>query len=770
MIDLDTISITTVAERLGIKKAKNSINSYHCPAHKDNTASLTISGNGMFNCFSCGTSGKTLGLIQLANNCDVSTAQDWFAREFGGKEKSEKLQVRIIKNDLDKKKRFLYIDKEKLTIRVPTELDLVNCRTEINKKFSEQGFKRAGCFIAEQPYSITFPRKDFYYNSSNTDSLLIIEGATDYLSALSNDELLLKFKIYSQLSKTKKFRLPKVKGNYYIILDPDNSAENFISRLEMKEKELREINFHFGNLLKFNIKDLSDFFASGGETSHLINYIETSFEPYDIDSYFNSNPEIQFCFWNKNGEINVYEFWRVMVQQGFFFGYMGDNDGVKELYRNQDNLIYGFDVDGLQNYVYNELLDKVPNQLNEKLTVRDIRENIMRMSGQLYDKKKYNTIPFKPLVMNKDNKDFAYYYFKNAVIKISKDSVEKVDYNELQKPIFASHVKEHNIDLVETADFDDFGFWQFLRNVCRPYKGQAVDEPRFDALRSTIGYLLHKYLSPVNQKAVIFTESNMTDAPKGRTGKGLISEAVSKLVKSCNINGKSFNSKSSFNLQNYNIGDNCVLLNDCEKSFDFESLFSLITDGFEYEKKNQSRVRIEPVDSPKFIITTNHAIRSDNSSSYKARMREMELYCYYDAEFTPADDFGEWFFHDWNKAEWDLFYCMMFSFVQFYLNNGLTKYESATVESRKLLQAGGTELIDFMPTISFDFWHEIPALYKSFIEFAGHSEREFSKKRFSSTVAMYADQNSITIDKKAIWDGEIKKKNNCIMFRKETLL
>ena len=747
MIDFDKIHITNVLERLNIKKGKNSPN-YHCPAHKDDKPSLSISNDGMFNCFSCGASGKNLALIQLAKSCNTADAIDWFESEFGDKKKKiEKIQLRRIGANIDKDKRFFYKTLTDCKIRNVNDVDIINCRTDLNKVFTIDGFQRANVKICEQPYAIAFKKVEFWHNTQGDKGVLVVEGATDFLTLCSNKDVTASYKIYSQTNKTQKFKLPKFDLKYFVILDPDATPENFLNCLQMTEKELREIKFYFVYLSKFNVKDISDYFANGNELHHLENLFAVTDE-YDINKYFTINPTLPFCFWNKSGEINVYEFWRTMRSEGFFYGYYGADQSNRSLYRVENNIVYTFEEEQLQNYVYNNMLDRLPEKLNDKLSVRDLREAIMRIGGSLYEQKKYNTLPFKQLIFNKDNKDSAYFYFKNQAIRITKDNIESVDYTELKYPVLSTHIKDHEVNVIETDFFEDFSFYQFLKNVCRPSQGTAPEIERFNALKSSIGYLCHKYLSPIEQKAVIFSESNLTDKPKGRTGKGLISEAISKLVKVSHNDGKNFNQNSQFSMQNYQIGDNVILFSDVLKNFDFERLFSLITDGFEFEKKGMSRVRVSVIDSPKFMISTNFAIRTENSSSYKARIREMELYCYYNADFTPSQDFAEWFFVDWDSEKWDLFYCMMFSFVQYFLNNGLTKYVSETVEARKLLQSGGDELIDYISSLEIDRFYDVPELYKNFITFAGHSERDFSKKRFATSLNLYCEQRGYKVERK----------------------
>ena len=47
------------------------------------------------------------------------------------------------------------------------------------------------------------------------------------------------------------------------------------------------------------------------------------------------------------------------------------------------------------------------------------------------------------------------------------------------------------------------------------------------------------------------------------------------------------------------------------KNFDFERLFSVITEGLTLEKKNKDAIKIPFNKSPKVSITTNYALKGD---------------------------------------------------------------------------------------------------------------------------------------------------------------
>jgi hypothetical protein len=113
-------------------------------------------------------------------------------------------------------------------------------------------------------------------------------------------------------------------------------------------------------------------------------------------------------------------------------------------------------------------------------------------------------------------------------------------------------------------------------------------------------------------------------------------------------------------------------VDDVPAKFNFNHLYTPITQGINVQPKGKQAVQIEFEDSPKFLITTNWLIRYDeNEASTNARFVEYKIKPYYNQFFTPFDEFGKLFFDDWDSVEWNKFFSFIFRCVQLYLNRGL---------------------------------------------------------------------------------------------------
>jgi hypothetical protein len=202
------------------------------------------------------------------------------------------------------------------------------------------------------------------------------------------------------------------------------------------------------------------------------------------------------------------------------------------------------------------------------------------------------------------------------------------------------------------------------------------------------------------EPAIVYSEASLTgEKPEGQNGKSLCVTAVSKIVRTATIDGKSFDGKSNFDFQTIGIDTKLVFFDDLKKHFDFRRLFSAITGGYLVEKKHKQPFQFLPEENPKTVLTTNYAV-PDVSSSERLRIYQMELFPFYNSEHKPIDDFQQYFFYDWNYDNWNEFYSFMAFCISLYLEKGLTKYSSDTLIKKKILNVCDEIVSDFLEIIS----------------------------------------------------------------------
>ena len=363
----------------------------------------------------------------------------------------------------------------------------------------------------------------------------------------------------------------------------------------------------------------------------------------------------------------------------------------------EDNGFYKYCPEGGKNYIF----VKVTNNLIDHTSEKEIKDFVLTHLLELDDIAVYNyfadnTRFFKEEFLSllstieiyfiADNKYSSYLYYKNCAVKITKDGITTLDYLDLGGYVWKDHVIDRTFNLCSITDACDFK--RFVSNI------NGGDLERVKTMESTIGFLLHGYKNLSFCPAVILNDEVISDNPEGGTGKGLIMNALSKMKKLVVIDGKSFAFERSFAYQLVSADTQILCFDDVKKHFDFERLFSVVTEGLTLEKKNKDAIKIPFSRSPKIAITTNYAIKG-TGNSFARRKWELELHQYYTKEYTPLDEFGKLMFGDWNDDDWCEFDNYMIGCLMNYLNTGLVKSKFVNLKIRQLSAETCHEFIEW---------------------------------------------------------------------------
>lgn len=288
----------------------------------------------------------------------------------------------------------------------------------------------------------------------------------------------------------------------------------------------------------------------------------------------------------------------------------------------------------------------------------------------------------KPL---RDDKSRSFLFFKNGCVKVASTGVAVKPYTDIKGAVW--HQQILNRDFKVLSEGSEPGkytceFEQFIAYVCNG------DNNRKKSLESIIGYLLHTYKDPAVPKAVILLDEQDLKSPKradGRTGKGIIMQAIGHFRKVTKEDGKLFRAKSNFVFQQVGIDTQVLLFDDVGRDLNFEQLFSVISEGIPVEKKYHDKLTIPYSQSPKVVITANHTI-TGSGHSHEGRRIEFELSHHYNNKHLPVIDFGHRLFDDWAEAEWNRFDNYMIGLLQRYLKAGLVSVPVVDVEFKRLAE------------------------------------------------------------------------------------
>jgi hypothetical protein len=347
----------------------------------------------------------------------------------------------------------------------------------------------------------------------------------------------------------------------------------------------------------------------------------------------------------------------------------------------------------------------------------------------------------------KDNKDSAFFVFKNQFVEVTKHGILNHDFMKLENnSIWKDQIIPHESEYIENIDEKRGEFEKFIVNVCNGEKD------RFAALCSAIGYLLHNHFDPKQGQAVILYDEALTtkNKPQGGTGKGLIVNAIKIMRSTAKIDGKNFKSDDKFKWSNITPSTQVVWIDETNKHFHFDSLFSCLTDGWQIERKFQNKFDIPPKDSPKVIICSNTVLENKGSSNTR-RQFIVELSDHYSKQIitgteTPiADEHnGIMFSDDWDSNEWNLFFSFMLECVQLYLKNGLMQYERKNVEMNLLKQKTCDEFIEYVtntpPPLNTDF--EITPLFEDFKTVYFGDDSTMVQRTFTNWIKRYCESKN----------------------------
>jgi hypothetical protein len=313
--------------------------------------------------------------------------------------------------------------------------------------------------------------------------------------------------------------------------------------------------------------------------------------------------------------------------------------------------------------------------------------NYCSKSTQLFQENHLNMIDSIHLKMLVDERDVSYIPFKNGVAKVSKSNIELLNYIDVNGYIWENQIIQRDFNPLEEHEND---FKDFIKKVCNN------DKNRVYSLETTLGYLIHTFKDKTDQKAIIFNDQEIDDNPNGGSGKSLVLTALNNFRKVVKIDGKAFDpSKSDFVYQRVNLDTQVLAFDDVKKNFNFEQLFSLITEGITVNRKNKDEIFIPFERSPKIVITTNYVINGIGSS-HERRRHEIEFFQYFNERRSPLTEYGRLLFDSWSCEDWNKFDNYMINNLKIFLNNGLAKVTSINGDAKRLIQATTKDFYDWI--------------------------------------------------------------------------
>lgn len=407
--------------------------------------------------------------------------------------------------------------------------------------------------------------------------------------------------------------------------------------------------------------------------------IEKVYKDVDISRIKETLDIDEFWFYNDKGKVvlstHKFKFW--LEQNNFFKYYPSEQSNTFTFIKKEQNLLEETNEKRIKDYVLKNILD---------------RSNI---GYGPYDYMASNSGYFKPdflsmldtteVEIKEDTSTECYLYFKNCVVKVTDEKIEKIDYLDLDGYVWRRQIIDRNF---EPFDHHDSEFRTYL------WLASGKDVQKYNSLKSVIGYLLHSFKTSANNKAIIFNDETISENPNGGSGKGIFWNGLKNMKKVSRIDGKMFEPTKTFPYQTVSTDTQILVFDDVKKNFNFENLFSLITEGITLEYKGQDAITIPVEKSPKILITTNYTV-GGIGGSFERRKFEVEMSSYFSHKHTPLDEFGHMLYSDWDQKEWLRFDNFMINCEQYYLKNGLVKHNFNNLEVRKFIKETSYEFYEW---------------------------------------------------------------------------
>lgn len=429
--------------------------------------------------------------------------------------------------------------------------------------------------------------------------------------------------------------------------------------------------------------------------------------------------------------INVSAFF---VERGYFIYRISIEKWI--LIRIIDNIVKQVGKKDLSDELINYITD------NEDLTrKRYMHQYFLKNISKALSDDFLQTLPAKNVEFKRDIKGEMSIYYQNCIVKITKENVTIHQYSELTGYIWESQILNRNFELLINLGKCEFA--TFISNISKN------DNSRASSICSAIGFMIHNYKHPSECPAIILNDEVISANPEGGTGKGIIYKAAACFINALNIDGKTFSFDSNFLYQRITPETRLVIFQDVDKNFNFERLFSFLTEGVITEKKGKDQIFIPFDEAPKVGITTNYAIRG-SGNSHERRRFEIEISQYYNALKSPEDEFGHLLFDEWDKKEWLQFDNYIIRSCQLYLINGLIKQELINLPEKRLIAGTNIDFVNFMREISFNW--EMTAkqdLLKNFMEnYEDYviPSKYFSKHMFTRWVNFYSNSHGYQVE------------------------
>lgn len=714
-----------VLDALNVERRNGTSAEAHCPAHEDNQASLSISE---------GKGGKVL--LKCHAGCDTASVV-----EHAGLEWSDLFPDNESNGQKDKKReivaRYTYTDAER-----DVRFQVVRFKPKGFSQYTPgKGWGRKKYGIDTMLYRL--PR--VIETAQKGHTVFIVEGEKDVHTL--EDWGLTATTCPQGVDEWEDRFSEHLRGAHVVLLpDNDDQGRRHMEAVARSVWDAAE-NVRIVELGDVPEKgDVTDWVRRGhtlDEFKELVNGTETLSEP-PAPPESDREPDEQFWYMDEKRD-------RIAINRGRLLAFF-EHNGFGKIYaedelhstkvRVQDQVARLTSAERMKDFAIGHVRQLDNDEVPGGYTAAAVQAALLRGANVYFSDALFEFLPVLELDFKRDTADTSYFYFQNCFVGVTEETFEAHSYSDLDGVIWADQIIDRNFESLLDSEPDplEWDFGRFLWHIA------GKDAARHRALMSAIGYLLHGHKDPACTKAVAFMDQQISDVPSGRSGKSLVGNAISKLVPTLRIDGKNFSFERRFAFQSVQLGTKMIEFNDAPRSFDFERLFSMITDDMQIRRKGRDEFTISFSDSPKFLISTNYVVEGQGPS-FEDRIFELEFAPHYSKEHRPVDEFGRRFFDGWDEEEWTRFDNVMLACVQSYLRNGLQPYRHVNLKERKLRQETSPDFAEFALGLELKEYNK-KALFQSFKDAYEPDYETLYQRTFTRWLKTYANLYDLTVSER----------------------
>jgi hypothetical protein len=324
-----------------------------------------------------------------------------------------------------------------------------------------------------------------------------------------------------------------------------------------------------------------------------------------------------------------------------------------------------------------ETVKYLKSEINEEFT-DDVENRIARENTSAINQG-YLLLPSKKIEYYTDKAKQFGLPFKNGFFKYNADKnaeLLQLEYKDVDG-FFAPHrTQKHKF--IECSECSEFEVFITMISIGKDPRKENLTNDETVTLHNffnMFGYLCHTYKNHSFSPAIILSDDGANDLNRnGGRGKTIFVNALQQVQPSMLKGGNEFKPSYIHNFADLKSDTSIYILDDVQASFNYNDLYTNIVGSITCQRKGTEAIEIPFSKAPKFIITTNWAVRYDEAeASTNRRFFEYKFTDFFNINNTPIDVFGHTLFDDWDANEWNRFYNFVYLCSASYINSGLQR-------------------------------------------------------------------------------------------------